>query len=394
ALVSAVASDPNIEVVEDALVLDLLRDSTGAAQGLTLHVMGQGPVDGVGAALAPAVVLATGGIGQVFASSTNPAVATGDGIGLGLRAGAAIADLEFVQFHPTVLWLGDDQRGQQPLISEALRGEGAVLLDNVGERFLVPVHPMAELAPRDVVAKAMTHRMRETGMPHVWLDATGFGREVWERRFPTILDSCRTHGIDPLTQLIPVAPAQHYSSGGLLTDLHGRTSVEGLFAVGEVACTGVHGANRLASNSLLEGLVFADRIGSALADGLPDRREPVSIDGPALLLRAEDRHLIQDAMTDGVGVLRTADSMAGAVKIIDDAMTVADATPSTHSWETTNVALTARVLAEAAALREETRGSHWRDDFPDQDNERWRVRIVSRRQPDGELVVSYRRVEP
>jgi L-aspartate oxidase len=394
ALVSAVASDPNIEVVEDALVLDLLRDSTGAAQGLTLHVMGQGQGDGVGAALAPAVVLATGGIGQVFASSTNPAVATGDGIGLGLRAGAAIADLEFVQFHPTVLWLGDDQRGQQPLISEALRGEGAVLVDDSGERFLVGVHPMAELAPRDVVAKAMTHRMRETGKPHVWLDATGFGREVWQRRFPTILDSCRRYGIDPLTDPIPVAPAQHYSSGGLLTDLHGRTSLEGLFAVGEVACTGVHGANRLASNSLLEGLVFADRIGAALAAGLPDRREPVPIEGPALLLRADDRHRIQDAMTDGVGVLRTADSMAGAVKIIDDAMMVADATPSTHSWETTNVALTARVLAGAAALREETRGSHWRDDFPDQDNERWRVRIVSRREPDGGLAVTYRKVEP
>lgn len=393
ALVSAVASDPNIEVVEDALVLDLLRDSAGAAQGLTLHVMGQGQRDGVGAALAPAVVLATGGIGQVFASSTNPAVATGDGIGLGLRAGAAIADLEFVQFHPTVLWLGDDLRGQQPLISEALRGEGAVLRDDAGQRFLVGAHPMAELGPRDVVAKAMTRRMRETAMPHVWLDATGFEAGVWERRFPTILESCRRYGIDPRTEPIPVAPAQHYSSGGLLTDLHGRTSVEGLFAVGEVACTGVHGANRLASNSLLEGLVFADRVGSILAAGLPDRSDPVSIEGSSMLLRAQDRHRIQDAMTEGVGVLRTAESIFTASQTIQGAMAAGDASPHTQSWETTNVALTAWILAAAAALREETRGSHWRDDFPDQDNENWRVRIVSRRGPTGELKMTYRKVE-
>lgn len=393
ALVSAAALDSGIELVEQALVLDLLTDDRGAAQGLTLHVMGQGQRDGVGAALASAVVLATGGIGQVYAASTNPPVATGDGIGLGLRAGAEIADLEFVQFHPTVLWLGPNQRGQQPLVSEALRGEGAVLINDAGKRFLVGEHPMAELAPRDVVAKSIMRQMRSGDKPHVWLDARQIDASDWNRRFPTILESCLRHGIDPRREPIPVAPAQHYSSGGLLTDLDGRTSVSGLFAVGECACTGVHGANRLASNSLVEGLVFADRIGSVLAAGLPQRREPADLTGEAMLARAEDRSRVQEAMTDGVGVIRTAASMVTATATLDDVMKVDDAVACTEAWETTNLALTGRVLTAAAALREETRGSHWRDDFPQTDDKNWRVRIVSHRSKSGELVSQRRGVQ-
>ena len=241
--------------------------------------MGEGQRDGVGAVLAPAVVLATGGLGQVFSLSTNPSVATGDGMALALRAGAVVADLEFVQFHPTVLWLGADATGQQPLVSEAVRGEGAVLRDDAGVRFMEGQHPLADLAPRDVVAKAIMRRMRETGAKHVWLDAREFGTEMWEARFPTILASLRQIGVDPSRDLIPVAPAQHYASGGVRTDVRGRSSVRGLYAVGECACTGVHGANRLASNSLLEGLVFASRIGDVLAEGLPERRDPVAADG-------------------------------------------------------------------------------------------------------------------
>ncbi len=175
ALVAAVSGQAGIELVENALALDLLTAADGAAQGITLHVMGEGQRGGVGAALAPAVVLATGGLGQVFSATTNPSVATGDGIGLALRAGAEVADLEFVQFHPTVLWIGRDAVGQQPLVSEAVRGEGAVLVDDAGERFLVGQHPLAELAPRDVVAKAIMRRMRETGAPHVWLDGRSLG---------------------------------------------------------------------------------------------------------------------------------------------------------------------------------------------------------------------------
>ena len=392
ALVHAVEQDDGIELIEHALVLDLLKDDEGAAQGLTLHVMGEGQRDGVGAALAPAVVLATGGIGQVFASSTNPTVATGDGLALGIRAGAEVADIEFVQFHPTVLWVGSGSRGQQPLISEALRGEGAVLLDDQGERFLVGQHPMAELAPRDVVAKAIMRRMEETGRPHVWLDARGFDDQMWLKRFPNILESCRQHGIDPRTDLIPVVPAQHYVSGGLLTDVNGRTSIQGLFAVGECACTGVHGANRLASNSLLEGLVFADRIGALLAKGLPPRREPLPRGEESALIGADERESIAQLMTANVGVLRTADSMRSATEGIVAALAHSSDEPHTAAWETTNIAMVALVLTQAARLREETRGSHWREDFPDVDDEHWRVRIVSRRTPDSTVGISVRKV--
>src|ERR687886_1130345 len=270
ALHAAVHRDPWIRVVDHALVLDLLRSADGRACGLTLHVLGEGTEDGVGAILARAVVLATGGMGQVYASTTNPSVSTGDGVALGLRAGAVATDLEFVQFHPTALYRGPGARGQQPLVSEALRGEGAVLLDGAGRRFMNDVHPMAELAPRDVVAKAITRVQLRDGVDHVWLDARGVPDLAV--RFPTIVASCRAAGVDPVTDLVPVTPAAHYASGGLVTDLAGRTTVPGLYACGEVACTGVHGANRLASNSLLEGLVFAARIGDSLARELPPPR--------------------------------------------------------------------------------------------------------------------------
>ncbi|HEY0773702.1 MAG TPA: L-aspartate oxidase, partial [Nocardioidaceae bacterium] len=265
ALVAAAEADPEITVIEHALALDLLLAADGAVAGVTLHVMGEGEESGVGAVHCRAVVLASGGFGQVFSSTTNPPGATGDGMALALRAGAVLRDLEFVQFHPTVMWLGEHSLGQQPLISEAVRGEGAFLVDDAGARVMEGVHPLADLAPRDVVAKAIMRRMRETGVEHVWLDARHFGAEKWERRFPTILASCRAHGLDPVTDLIPVAPACHYASGGVATDLDGRSSVRGLYACGEVACSGVHGANRLASNSLLEGLVFSRRIAAALA---------------------------------------------------------------------------------------------------------------------------------
>jgi len=391
ALVEAVRTDPGIELIEHALVLDLLVDDRGAAQGLTLHVMGEGQRDGVGAALAPAVVLATGGIGQVFASSTNPEVATGDGVALGLRAGAEVVDMEFIQFHPTVLWLGGSRRGRQPLITEALRGEGAVIVDDRGRRLMAEVHPLADLAPRDVVAKAIMHWLLQTGGDHVWLDARHLDPAAWDSRFPTIRDSCRANGIDPIRDLIPVAPAQHYCSGGLLTDLNGRTTVPGLFAVGECAGSGVHGANRLASNSLLEGLVFADRIGWVLSSGLPPRREPGVTPAAAKLIDVRGRATVQDAMTAGAGVLRTAESLSSVGRLLDRLAGEPAESPGTRSWETANVATVARVIVEAAAHRCETRGSHWREDFPDRDDRRWRVRTVLRRTADG-LAISERTV--
>jgi len=385
ALVAAVTEDSGIEILENALVLDLLTDADGRAAGVTLHVIGPGRRDGVGAALAPAVVLATGGFGQVFGQTTNPYVSTGDGVALALRAGAAIADVEFVQFHPTVLWLGPLAQGQQPLVSEAVRGEGAVLLDDAGEQFMIGEHPMSDLAPRDVVAKAIMRRMRRTNAAHVWLDGRDLGADTWVDRFPTILSSCRLRGIDPVTDLIPVAPAQHYASGGVLTDLDGRSTIRGLYACGEVACSGVHGANRLASNSLLEGLVFARRIAHAIVTDSPLASEPVPRETGTVISNALRRPL-QQRMDSDAGVLRSAQSLGDAVRWLHEALNSEQSRgrPCTEDWETTNLMILARVLVEHAIVREETRGSHWREDFP-APHEKWQVRLVTTMDNKGTL---------
>ena len=374
ALVAKVLADPKVRIFEHALVLDLLKDKNERVCGVTLHVMGKGKIDGVGAALARAVVLATGGLGAVFQQTTNPLVATGDGVALALRAGATVADLEFVQFHPTVLWVGPDSRGSQPLISEAVRGEGAILRNINGEAFMSTIHPMKDLAPRDVVAHAVHEEIIKSGKPYVYLDGTKLGENVWLQRFPNILSSCRKIGIDPLVEMIPVVPAAHYASGGVVSDMTGKTDIPGLFAVGECANTGVHGANRLASNSLLEGLVVAERVANHLTD-LPEQSEPLIENVPTNLIDGKVRKDITETTTTGAGAVRNA---TGLNKTIDKLSELAKKTTklsSTQSWEATNLLTVSSFLSNAALRREESRGSHWRSDFPERNDSRWLVRI-------------------
>jgi L-aspartate oxidase len=402
ALIAAVRADPEVEVIEHALVLDLLRaPAIGAGPapvaGLTLHVLGEGSRDGVGAVLARGVILATGGLGQIFASTTNPPVSTGDGVALAMRAGAEVADLEFVQFHPTALWLSGAAHGQQPLVSEAVRGEGAALIDASGVRVMPEDgHPLRDLAPRDIVTKQMSRVMSRTGTDHLFLDARGLGADVLLARFPTIVATCRSHGIDPVVDPIPVTPAAHYASGGVSTDPNGQVSspngpIPGFYACGEVACTGVHGANRLASNSLLEGLVFAARIGQALPATIPVRREPVEPDTVRGVLPAGTLRDLTTAMTDGAGVLRSAASLEAAAKSLDQLGGRTSDTAATETWEATNAHLVASALVAAATVRRETRGCHWREDFPDAD-EAFRGHLVTHLTEDGALATEFRPV--
>nr|WP_156001116.1 L-aspartate oxidase [Streptomonospora sp. PA3] len=368
ALVHAVTDDPRIEVMEHAFAPDLLTarpagaGGAPAAAGVTVHVIGEGERGGVGRVRARAVVLATGGLGQVFASTTNPEVSTGDGLALGLRAGAVAEDLEFVQFHPTVLWLGADARGQQPLISEAVRGEGAFLVDTRGHRFMRDRHELGDLAPRDVVAQGAAEAMARTGADHVLLDARHFGAAMWEERFPTILASCRKHGIDPVTDLLPVAPAAHYASGGLRTDLRGRTGISGLYAVGEVARTGVHGANRLASNSLLESVVFAHRAAEDLAERTGEESaEPLATapaaaapEGRGGLVAPANVARIRGVMSRFAGVARDEAGLRAALgELAEVAADPANdaAVPGTAAWEAANLLTVAATLVRAALVR-------------------------------------------
>ena len=344
-----------LDIRHNHVALEILH-SGSAVTGVLV-----GNADGIGVLHTSSVILATGGLGHLYSATTNPAGSTGDGIALALLAGVAVTDVEFIQFHPTMLF-DRNGSGRRPLITEALRGEGAVLLDARGESVTAGVHPMGDLAPRDVVAAAIEARMRDTGDECVFLDARSI--EGFAQRFPTVTAACRDAGIDPTSQLIPVVPGAHYSCGGVSTDVHGRTDLPGLFAAGEVARTGMHGANRLASNSLLEGLVVGGRAGREAAAHARGSGVSMAKVQPAQRV-ALDRGDLQQAMTRWASVVRDADGLRHLIDELDGA------TPRTMVTraDSEDVALTmsARAVAVAALARTETRGCHHRGDFPDTD---------------------------
>ncbi|MDT5010199.1 MAG: L-aspartate oxidase [Mycobacterium sp.] len=364
-----------LDIRRNHVALQLLHD----ADGITgVQVIND---DGIGVIHAPTVVLATGGLGQLYQATTNPEGSTGDGIALALWAGVPVSDVEFVQFHPTMLY---DERvgGRRPLITEALRGEGAKLVDASGLSVTAGVHPMGDLAPRDVVAAAIDARMRESGDRCVYLDARAVPDVA--RRFPTVTAACRLAGVEPARDLIPVVPGAHYSCGGVVTDVEGRTELPGLFAAGEVARTGMHGANRLASNSLLEGLVIGGRAGRGAATHAM-RRGQVRAAAPAPTLRtALARNDLQFMMSAHASVVRTADGLS----VIDQVLREAPPRTALTNADAEDIALTvtARAVVAAALARTESRGCHHRDDYPGTDPEQARS-VSTRLASDGRVIV-------
>jgi L-aspartate oxidase len=315
-----------VQVITGCVALDALTDDRGSVSGVLAGLAGDRRTLRVGMVTARAVVLATGGFGQAYATTTSPAGVTGDGLALAARAGAELRDVEFVQFHPTVLWQ-QTARGQRPLITEALRGAGAVLVDVAGRPVMAGRHPLGDLAPRDVVSSAMAQRMGRGDGPgdHLWLDATALGRPVLERDFPTVTALCRARGIDPAAEPIPVAPGAHYACGGIRADLDGRTSVTGLYAVGEAASTGVHGANRLASNSLTEALIAGRRAGERLGRSLPGPPARLLLPPAGPGVDPAVRPVLAAAMSRRAGVLRDREDLERLLQALDQA-------PPAHFW--------------------------------------------------------------
>ena len=364
-----VSADRRIRVVDAALATRLVIG--GGTCGGAAFSAG----DAEGTATADRTLLATGGGGQIFRETTNPAIATGDGIAIAALAGARVADLEFVQFHPTVLNVEGSPRF---LLSEALRGEGARLLNQAGEAFMQRYEPAGDLASRDLVSRAMVRETERTGAP-VYLSMAHLDPEFVRRRFPTITQACAAAGLDLARDPIPVSPAAHYLMGGVETDLDGRTSIPGLFAAGEVACTGVHGANRLASNSLLEGLVFGARAGEEAAAEAPAAIAPSPPPdwdyGAEADWRIDDgtRMEVKRIMWDKVGILRSEETLKDALAALEE---IAARPLNTRSW---NFVILARLVAEAALSRRESRGAHYRSDFPERDDEHYRHHTLQQR---------------
>ena len=391
ALWERVASLPQVTTVHHALVTTLIVED-GTVRGVRFFDRDGAPRH----VRARATLLATGGAGQVFQETTNPAVATGDGIALAFEAGARVADLEFVQFHPTALHLAGAPRF---LLTEALRGEGARLVNSAGEPFMPRYHPRGDLAPRDVVARAIVREQERTG-GRVFLTLAHLDPAMVSRRFPTVAEMCLQTGLSLASDPIPVGPAAHYVMGGIVTETSGRTSLPGLFSAGEAACTGVHGANRLASNSLLEGLVFGARAAAAMkGDQLVDHARIPLQPGWALgeSVRApgggafplDDQAAVRTLMWRSAGLFRTRAGLADAVRALDAAWAAARALVEAReddadAWRRFNLVSVAGLIARAALRREESRGGHFREDFPRRDDLHWRIHLIDQRATYGQ----------
>jgi L-aspartate oxidase len=354
-----------LDIRTSHLALRVLHDDI-AVTGVSV-----GNPDGIGIISAPSVILASGGLGHLYSATTNPEGSTGDGIALALWAGVAVSDLEFIQFHPTMLF-GGRTGGRRPLVTEAIRGEGAILLDRQGNSVTAGVHPMGDLAPRDVVAAAIDARLKSTGDPCVYLDARDI--DGFETRFPTVNAACRTAGIDPVRQPIPVVPGAHYSCGGVVADVYGQTELPGLFAAGEVARTGMHGANRLASNSLLEGLVVGGRAGQAAAAHAAAAGQSRATLPEPIAHTAPKRPALQRAMSRDASVVRDATGLRRLSEILCAAKVrrVVDR----RDFENVALTVTARAVAAAALARNESRGCHHRGEYRDAAPDQARSTVV------------------
>ncbi|AZR74659.1 L-aspartate oxidase [Anoxybacter fermentans] len=368
ALTNVVVNQLGIPVHEKTFILDLITHE-GRCYGALAYCHHYKKFV---AYLAPITIVATGGCGQLYRTTSNPDVATGDGMAFAYRAGAELMDMEFIQFHPTTLYIPGLPAF---LVSEAVRGEGAVLRNANGERFMHKYHPMAELAPRDVVARAIVDQMKKDGKLHVWLDITHRDAEFLKNRFPTIYKTCLKNGIDMAKDWLPVAPAAHYMMGGVRTDLYGATRIPGLFACGEVACTGVHGANRLASNSLLDGLVFGYRIFEKAIPEFKSFNEdldkiPLFIPEPKYKKRrslcSTYRKRLQLLMSEKVGIIRDEEGLKSALETLEDwSKCLEFEFSSMEEWETQNMIQIAYIMVRSALVRKESRGAHYRRDYPE-----------------------------
>lgn len=378
ALSEQAEAHPNIEVWDNHYVIDLITEENECLGALVQRPDGQRVF-----LRGNATILCSGGAGQLYRYTTNPEVATGDGLAIAYRAGAVLRDMEFIQFHPTSLCYPGAPRF---LISEAVRGEGAVLRNIKGERFMSKYHELLELAPRDIVARAIVSEMEETGASIVYLDITHEDPEKIKARFPTIYETCLRYGLDLTSDWIPVAPAAHYMMGGVRVNHYGETSVQRLFACGEVSSTGVHGANRLASNSLSEAIVFGRRIIQRIEELPPRTRtgETVAYHGgrmaPAPFSLVERRLDLQKTMVRRVGLRRTAGGLTKGIEELEKHKAIfSQALHTRDQWEYANMLTCALLLAQAALAREESRGGHYREDFPERDDAKWRKHLLWQR---------------